>query len=109
MAGADILNKLLKMGPYASSGVGKIGTNLRAGRASQPKLGRLVGTPKLARGGSSHVPIIAAGGEFVIPPEKVAEIGSGDMDRGHRILDHWVNTTRKKHIATLRGLRPPKK
>lgn len=111
MAGADVLNKMLKMGPYATSGIGKIGTNLRAGRASVPKLGRMTASPKFAKGGASgrHVPIVAAGGEFVIPPEKVAEIGSGDVDRGHKILDHWVNTTRKKHITTLRGLKPPKK
>jgi hypothetical protein len=52
-------------------------------------------------------PIIAAGGEFVIPPEKVREIGGGDIDRGHKILDHWVMSTRKKHIKTLRGLKQP--
>jgi len=109
MAGADILNKLLKMGPYATSGIGKIGTNLRAARTSNQKLGHLVAPPRFARGGSSHVPIVAAGGEFVVPPEKVEEIGSGDMARGHKILDEWVNSTRKKHIKTLRGLKPPKK
>jgi len=105
-AGSDILNKILKMGPHATAGIGKIGTNLRAGRVTQPKLK----LGKMARGGRpEHVPIIAAGGEFVIPPEKVAEIGGGDMKRGHQILDEWVTSTRKKHIKTLRGLKPPKK
>jgi len=111
-AGADILNKTFKMGPYATSGIGKISTNLKAGRAPVPKLGRMTATPKFARGGhrpGRHVPIVAAGGEFVIPPEKVAEIGSGDQERGHKILDHWVQATRRKHITTLRGLKPPKK
>jgi hypothetical protein len=67
-------------------------------------------SPHLASGGSAHhVPIIAAGGEFVIPPEKVREIGGGDIDKGHRVLDAWVLSTRKKHISTLKGLKPPKK
>lgn len=56
-------------------------------------------------GGS--VPIVVAGGEFVIPPDKVAEIDGGDLKRGHEVLDHWVKTNREKHIKTLKGLPPP--
>lgn len=55
------------------------------------------------------VDIMSAGGEFVIPPEIVAEIGGGDMDQGHKVLDDWVLQNRKKHIRTLRGLAPPAK
>lgn len=106
-AGSDILNKMLKMGPAA--GVGKIGTNLRAGRSSNQKLAHLAAPTKFARGGKPDVDIIAAGGEYVIPPEKVAELGGGDIKKGHKILDRWVLSTRKKHIKTLRGLKPPKK
>ena len=53
------------------------------------------------------VPIVVAGGEFVIPPDKVAEIDGGDLKRGHEVLDHWVKTNREKHIKTLKGLPPP--
>lgn len=55
------------------------------------------------------VPVVVAGGEFTIPPEVVAQIGGGDVHRGHRVLDKWVMALRKKHIATLRGLPPPAK
>lgn len=102
-AGANIMNKTLKMGPY-----GAAPTALRGSGVRSPHLNLRAG--KFAQGGATHgVPIIAADGEFVIPPEKVAEIGDGDIDRGHKILDHWIISTRKKHIKTLRGLKPPKK
>jgi len=55
------------------------------------------------------VPIIAAGGEFVIHPRDVARIGKGNMDDGHAILDHFVKQMRGKTVKTLQGLPPPKK
>lgn len=55
------------------------------------------------------VPVEVAGGEYTIPREIVENIGGGDIKRGHRILDNWVLSLRKKHIATLRGLPPPAK
>jgi hypothetical protein len=58
------------------------------------------------------VPIVAAGGEYVIPPYAVAGIGKdwgGDINHGHRILDSFVMKLRKEHIKTLQKLAPPKK
>ena len=52
----------------------------------------------------SPVDIMAAGGEFVIPPEYVAAVGNGDMKRGHEILDKWVVSNRMNHIKTLSKL-----
>lgn len=67
--------------------------------------------PAKAEGGAigSSVPIVAAAGEGVIPPDKVAEIGGGDVARGHSILDAMVSQVRKKTIKTLRKLPRPKK
>ena len=64
-----------------------------------------------AAGGSadSLVPIIAAGGEYVIPPEVVASMGDGDMDAGHKELDAFVLKMRAKTVKTLKELAPPKK
>lgn len=63
-----------------------------------------------AKGGEGEpVPILAAAGEFVVPPEIVKRIGLGNLDRGHAILDHLVLELRKKHIKTLKGLKPPAK
>jgi hypothetical protein len=55
------------------------------------------------------VDIMAAGGEFVIHPAVVREIGNGNLDHGHQILDRWVMQERKKHQKTLAGLPPPAK
>jgi len=67
------------------------------------------GEPLGGEGGedSQGVPIMAADGEYVISPKRVAEIGGGDMDKGHKILDEWVIENRKKHIKTLGKLPGP--
>jgi hypothetical protein len=63
-----------------------------------------------ATGGATNgVPIVAAGGEYVIPPEDVIHIGGGDLDHGHKILDSFVKKMRQKTIKTLQNLPGPKK
>ena len=54
------------------------------------------------------VAIIAAGGEFVVPPDAVASFGNGSVDKGHAELDDFVKTERAKTIKTLKKLAPPK-
>jgi hypothetical protein len=58
---------------------------------------------------SPPVPIVAAGGEYVIHPEDVTRIGGGNIDRGHRELDSFVKMMRAKTVQTLRKLPGPKK
>ena len=69
--------------------------------------------PKKAAGGQVEeadlVPIIAAGGEYVISPEDVTYLGKGDLDHGHQILDAFVKKMRAKTIDTLKKLPGPKK
>jgi hypothetical protein len=60
-------------------------------------------------GATDGVPIVAAGGEYVIPPEDVVHIGGGDMDHGHKVLDAFVKKMRQKTIKTLQGLPGPKR
>jgi hypothetical protein len=72
------------------------------------------GNVRYARGGASrapagHVPILAAGGEFVVSPEHVARLGDGDVHEGHRRLDKWVVETRRSIIRKMSHLRPPVK
>ena len=55
------------------------------------------------------VPIVAAGGEYVLSPDEVLWAGKGDLDAGHRALDKWITDTRKELIDTLKKLPPPKK
>ena len=68
--------------------------------------------PTKAEGGGitdDLVPIVAAGGEYVITPQQVVSIGKGDLDHGHKILDAFVKKTRAKTIDTLQKLPGPKK
>jgi hypothetical protein len=55
------------------------------------------------------VPIVAAGGEYVLSPDEVAYAGNGDMDAGHAALDEFVKRYRKKTINTLSKLPGPQK
>lgn len=63
-----------------------------------------------AAGGSTEnlVPIVAAGGEYVIPPGVVVGIGGGNLDTGHKELDDFVKKMRANTVATLKKLPGPK-
>lgn len=82
-AGMNVLSKMFKSGPY--------------GVPAKPT--------KLAEGGA--VPIMASDGEFVIDPAMVAEIGGGDPNYGHDVLDQWILNARRKAIETMQNLAPP--
>ncbi len=64
-----------------------------------------------AEGGSVEppVPIIAAGGEYVIHPDDVRHLGDGDLDTGHAGLDDFVVKMRAKTVKTLKNLPGPKR
>lgn len=106
LAGADIVKKMFKSGPYGSTPSPQHGI--------RPNIPRLNLSPrtsksKFASGGSGKtLPIIVAGGEVVLSPEQIVR-RFGSLEAGHKALDKWVIQTRKKNIKTLRGLRPPKK
>jgi len=55
------------------------------------------------------VPIVAAGGEYVIHPDNVRRVGGGDLDEGHRALDSFVKKMRAKTVKTLKSLPGPKR
>ena len=110
IAGANIVNKMFKMGPYdtspspqhAAKAPGAAHLNLT------PKTPALKPGQGLARGGTGKpTDIIAAGGEMTIPPHKIIE-KYGDLDYGHKAMDQWVVDTRKEHIKTLKHLKPPR-
>lgn len=71
------------------------------------------GAKGMAAGGEidagEPVPIVAAGGEYVLSPQEVAWAGGGNMDTGHRALDEWVKGTRAELISTLKKLPGPKR
>lgn len=59
------------------------------------------------RADGGAVPIMAAGGEFVVPPEAVAEKGNGDIKKGHAVLRAFVKHVRKELIKKLKSLPNP--
>lgn len=77
----------------------------RAGAAGLPY--GVSGLP-YSRATGGAVPIVAAGGEYVVPPEDVIHIGGGSMDDGHKILDAFVKKMRQKAIKTLQKLPGPR-
>lgn len=84
--------------PYGGAGMPYHGGEMPYG-AHKPK----------ADGGAAQVPIVAAGGEYVIHPRSVLRIGDGDLDNGHRALDAFVLKMRGKTIKTLKSLPGPKR
>jgi hypothetical protein len=64
---------------------------------------------KAAGGAVDGVPIVAAGGEYVIHPDAVMGIGDGDLDQGHRHLDEFIRKMRAKAVGTLQKLPGPKR
>ena len=67
------------------------------------------GKRRLAKKNGGAVDAIVSDGEYVVTPEKVADLGNGDIDRGHGILDLFVKATRQAHIKRLQGIPDPNK
>lgn len=113
MAGSEILKKMFSSGPYGMAPMKGRGRPAPMRWMQPPKN---MPRPK-ADGGPTHVsgldddrvPIIAAGGEFIVHPDVVLAVGGGDMTKGHNILDRFVLDVRRKHINTLKKLKPPKR
>jgi len=113
LAGSKILDNMFQSGPYGA----KI-PNARANPKfpSAPSMGgSTTNTPARAAGGrsmsptSKPVPIVAAGGEYVVHPETVTQLGKGDMNAGHEYLDNFVKYVRAHTAKTLQNLPGPRK
>jgi hypothetical protein len=93
--------------PYGGDGAPYGGSGMPYGGDGAPY--GMTAPGKAAGGGTATVPSVAAGGEYVIPPEDVVHIGNGDLDYGHQVLDEFVKRFRAKTIKTLQKLPGPKK
>lgn len=102
-AGHAILSKMFSGGPYGSS------TMKMAHGAGPPRPPRARAAGGVNENEGKPVPIVVAGGEYTVPENVVKAIGGGDIAHGHKVLDAFVLSIRKKHIATLRKLPPPAK
>ncbi len=54
------------------------------------------------------MPIVAAGGEYVVSPDEVERAGDGDMAAGHKALDAFVNQSRARIVKTMSNLPGPR-
>ena len=75
---------------------------------SPPQIKSAAGGPIMS-GNRRPVPIVAAGGEYVIDPDDVARYGGGDINKGHDKLDAFVKHARKHLIKTLSKLPGPRR
>lgn len=118
VAGFKIAKQLPSIFSASFYGQEKAGSGMPYGATGLPYHGP---SPKKAAGGQLErssddeandgegVPIVAAGGEHVYHPREVRQIGNGDLDRGHRILDNFVTEYRDHVRGTLRDLPGPRK
>lgn len=95
---ADIVSALGQ--GNTTAGVAKLDQKFGANKPSGFAMG---GAP------SAPVDIVAAGGEYIVPPEQVQRVGNGDIQRGHDILDAFVKRVREQTVKTLSALPGPKK
>lgn len=101
MAGAAIISRMLKSGPW--------GTDMPRGGHGHSMPSPPALRQRRALGGPAQARIIVAGGEHIIHPNDVARIGGGDLNKGHNILDSFVKKVRAKTISKLQKLPGPKK
>lgn len=121
LSGANVVNRMFRMGPYGGAAPSiKHGMGAPKPPKMQGVMGASGGAMDAGGARGSHgapgapVPIMAAGGEFVVPPEKLLEFlhRSGlpaNLKYGHAMMDEWVKSTRQKHIKTLKKLPGPAK
>ena len=102
-AGFKVMRRLFGGAPYGGSGgpygqsdgpYGEALQNSRGGRAED---------------GGGGVPIVAAGGEYVLSPAQVRAAGDGDPEVGCKVLDEFVKRSRARNIKTLQKLPGPAK
>jgi len=125
-AGSDLINEGFNSGPFGISQKGaqfssvphpetpsdlpSLSSTLKVNPINPAK-----GTTEAARGGPimsgkyRPVPIVAAGGEYVIHPDVVQKLGNGNMEKGHDYLDHFVKYVRKHLVKTLSNLPGPRR
>jgi hypothetical protein len=103
LMGARVIQAMLGSGPY--------GTPMpRGSHGRGPPHPPPAQEPRAKGGevGQEHTKVALSHGEFALTPEQVRDVfGGGDIKRGHRVLDLWVQEMRRRHIKELQKLRPP--
>jgi hypothetical protein len=115
MAGFKVARRIFDGMPYSGgkSPYGQSGMPYGGGKAPYSSAGMPYAA---AHGGeidgTTHdqgVPVVVAGGEYVIHPDIVRSLADGDLDEGHKTLDHFVTKQRARTVKTLKALPGPKR
>lgn len=119
MAGFKVMRRLFGGVPYGGGqspyGQGEAPYGQGAGPYGQNPGGMPYGQGESQGGAASDgdedegVPVVVAGGEYVLSPDEVRREGHGDLDMGHRVLDAFVKRTRAESIKTLQKLPGPRR
>lgn len=119
MAGANVIDMMMSTGPYgikmprtpSGNSIPRPPPAYEYKAPSLSGLSSMFSSSHAASGGAQDgrgwIPIVIAGGEFVVSPDDVARLGGGDIERGHQILDRFVGHIRKKTVNTLKKLPGP--
>jgi hypothetical protein len=102
IAGFKVLRRVFGGMPYSGAGMPYGATGGPYGEPLHSKGGQV-------KDGAGAVPIVAAGGEYVVDPSTVRRIGEGDLDLGHRVLDAFVERSRAEAVTTMKKLPGPAK
>jgi len=114
MSGAAALNKLFGTAPGGAAMPRPRGMKMGAPAMKMPTAGMMRGRRGFSDGGlvddpeASGVDIVTAGGEYLVEPEIVMQIGGGDLKTGHDILDGMVKQIMKTLARTIPKLPGPK-
>ena len=106
LAGAHVMDMILKTGPYRTSLPQPKGHGIRL---PHPTAAYRKGDA-LAKGGKAvKTPVVIAGAEYIVSPSDIMRIGGGSITKGHELLDAFVKKMRKHNIEILKKLKPPVK
>lgn len=105
MAGSNVLDKMFHTDPY---GIQSQPMHRGVGIPATPGVPKNV-SAHFAKGGHTPTRIIAAGGEYLVNPDAVKKLGGGDINKGHKILDHFVLHARKQTVKQTSKLPGPKR
>jgi len=119
MAGFKVARRMFSSNPYFQKSMSPYGSSSPIYNSDEKPYGARAaggGTPGIGHNGAPQddedddlVPIVAAGGEYVISPQDVTRLGEDDIDDGHKTLDSFVTKYRKKTIKVLQNLPGPKR
>jgi len=117
MAGFKVARRMFSSNPYFQKSMSPYGSSSPIYNSDEKPYGARAaggGTPGIGHNGAPQddedddlVPIVAAGGEYVISPQDVTRLGEDDIDDGHKTLDSFVTKYRKKTIKVLQNLPGP--